>query len=203
MLSCIRSWIAPIVGLSMLACTSSSADEGASEASTETNGTETGEPDTGETETGETGDELMCGGDMLTVAGQSLQILDVAFGGIGIGGGEFADVAEIQLEGNVILALQFLQDTSSGDTITIVADETATQGAYVINYAGFEGGPQDLCDRNGQNGAVSGSFFIEQLVRDENDAIQAICGELDLQFTNCDFTDLGIMGDVTFTGSYR
>lgn len=202
MLGCLRSWIfAPIVGISLLfACEPPppAGEGGESESGTSESGT--GETETGETETGE---QLMCGGDVLTVAGQPLDILDVTFGGVGIGGGEFADLAEIQLDGNVILVLQFLQDTSSGDTITIVADPTATQGAYVINYAGFEGGPQDLCDRNGQNGAVSGSFFVEQLVRDDNDAIQAICGELDLQFTNCDFSDLGIMGDVTFTGSYR
>jgi hypothetical protein len=193
MRSSIRSSIAAvIVCLSISACNSPPANEGEGETSTSTS--------TGETETGE---ELTCGGDMLTVAGQSLEILDVTFAGVGIGGGEFADLAEIQLAGNVIVVLQFLPDTSGGDTITIVADPAATQGAFVINYAGFEGGPQDLCDRNGQNGAVAGSFFIEQLVRDDDNAIQAICGELDLQFTNCDFTELGIMGDVTFTGSFR
>lgn len=198
MLDCIRPWLCmPLVSL-LFACESPPAGEGESEAGTDTSGT-----DTNETETGETGVELMCGGDVLTVAGQSLDIVDVTFAGVGIGGGEFADLAEIRLDGNVILVLQFLQDTSSGDTITIVPDETAKQGAHVINYSGFEGGPQDLCDRNGQNGAIAGSFFIEQLVRDDNGAIQAICGELELQFTNCDFADLGIMGDVTFTGSYR
>jgi hypothetical protein len=191
--SCI---FAPILGLLLFGC----APEPASEGESGTGETGTGETETGETETGV---ELMCGGDVLTVAGQTLAIDDMQFGGVGIGGGQFADLAEIQLEGDVILVLQFLQDASDGDTITIVADETATQGAFVINDSGFEGGPQDLCDRNGQNGAVAGSFFIEQIVRDDNNAIEAICGELELQFTNCDFPGLGIMGDVTFMGSYR
>lgn len=76
-------------------------------------------------------------------------------------------------------------------------------GAHVVNFRGFEGGSQNICDFTPKNSAVAGKLSLTALTPGDDGLLDEMHGSVEASFTGCTIASLGLVNaPLTLKGSF-
>lgn len=122
----------------------------------------------------------------------NLTVACIQFGG---GGNPLGvHIPDIRFTDGTILELRFPVGLTAPTTYDLAGDPEQA-GANVINYEGFEGGSQSLCDFTPKTSAVAGTLKLTSVVVGEDGFLDEMHGSVDVSFTGCTIESLRLNKD--------
>lgn len=100
-------------------------------------------------------------------------------------------IPEIRFTDGTILELRFPVGLTVPKTYDLAGDPD-NAGADVINFEGFEGGDQSLCDFTPKTSAVAGTLTITSIVVGQDGFLDEMHGTVDVSFTGCTIESLNM-----------
>ncbi|MFO0592506.1 MAG: hypothetical protein U0441_33490 [Polyangiaceae bacterium] len=133
-----------------------------------------------------------CEGQSVTEPFQAVGKGDMEVGCIQFSGGGQplgVHIPEIRFTDGTILELRFPVGLTVPKTYDLAGDPD-NAGADVINYEGFEGGDQSLCDFTPKTSAVAGTLALTSITVGQDGFLDEMHGTVDVSFTGCTIESL-------------